>query len=405
MASLAARGLDCVATLTGHKDRVWSASWHPSGNLLASASGDKTIRLWQREVGVEESGGSGDGKAPASTQPWRCAAVLEGAQSRTVRSVAWSPCGTMLAAASFDATTVIWKLRGGYARALGSDVSSEDMGQSEGSDEDERGSSPMRLLCVLEGHEHEVKSVAWSPDGAFLATSSRDKTAWVWECDAESIAVADVECMAVLVGHSQDVKCAKWRPGTNHLMTSSYDNSIRYWPFDSEEEDWPLDMQVPLTTEAHSSTVWSLAFEPIQRDNTNIADETAVTSNRFVSCDGNAKIVLWRQIVECDAPEKNTEWKVAACIDSPHNRFVYSVSWAPYTDGKSPATIASAGGDDRICVYKESGKFGSNQFMLTHEQQNAHASDVNCIEFNPANPRELVSASDDLSVKIWLVRD
>jgi cytosolic iron-sulfur protein assembly protein CIAO1 len=412
--------LACAATLSGHRDRVWSVSWHPSGVLIASASGDKTIRLWQRKRAGEkeekekEQEKEEQQQQQQQQQSWRCIAVLEGAQSRTVRSVAWSPCGTMLAAASFDATTVLWKLRGTYARAFGGGAVrgvdgdwGDDGGGGGGGSEDDSDSddtSPMRLLCVLEGHEHEVKSVAWSPDGMFLATSSRDKTAWVWECDAESLAVADVECMAVLVGHAQDVKCAKWRPGTSDLMTSSYDNSVRFWPFDSEEEDWPLDMQMPLSPDAHASTVWSLDFEPLGYG----ASGAVTKSSRFVSCDGDGKIVLWNEDGEADgdagdALEKEAKWKVVARIDTPHDRCVYSLSWAPCTKKMSTATIASAGGDDRICVYKESGSPGSNRFVLTHDQPKAHASDVNCVQFNPSNPCELASAGDDLCIKVWLM--
>ncbi len=65
-----------------------SVAWSPDGSQLASASDDKTVRIWDARTGQEVS-------------------QLQGHSDR-VRSVAWSPDGSQLASASDDKTVRIW---------------------------------------------------------------------------------------------------------------------------------------------------------------------------------------------------------------------------------------------------------------------------------------------------------
>ena len=97
----------------------------------------------------------------------------------------------MLASASFDGQTLIWDL-------------------SKNDDQD--------CLASLEGHENEVKSIAWSASGSLLATCGRDKSVWIWELVDNS----DFECVSVLQEHTQDVKCVAWHPYDDVLASASY---------------------------------------------------------------------------------------------------------------------------------------------------------------------------------------
>jgi WD40 repeat protein len=128
--------------------------------------------------------------------------------------------------------------------------------------------------------------------------------------------------------------------------------------------------------------VWSLAFEPQGK-------KSATTpSNRFVSCGGDSKLILWSK-------EKDGEQWIKACdVGTPHDRPIYAVSWS------AAGLIASAGGDDQICVYRED-ENDSSTFLLEESIESAHLSDINSVEWNVTNSLELASGGDDFLVKIW----
>eukprot|EP00058_Branchiostoma_floridae_P018324 XP_002603813.1 hypothetical protein BRAFLDRAFT_124683 [Branchiostoma floridae] len=337
--------LEEVAVLEGHQDRAWTVAWNPTGTVLASSGGDKTIRLWGRE---------GDS--------WVCKTVLEDSHTRTIRSVCWSPCGTYLASGSFDATTCIW----------------------------DRKSGDYECSATLEGHENEVKCVAWSPSGQLIATCSRDKSVWIWEVSEDE----DYECASVLSLHTQDVKHVTWHPHKEILASASYDDTIKLYR--EADDDWDC----LATMEGHDSTVWGVCFDQSgERLASCSEDKTLKIWQEYLP--GNEE---GQYPTSIQTQGSDPTWKCVCTLSGYHKRTVYDVKWCHQT-----GLIATAAGDDCIRVFQEDesspDRRNQPQFSLTATAEQAHSQDVNCVAWNPKEPGLLASCSDDGVVKIWRYKE
>src|SRR5205807_1066953 len=81
------------ATLKGHSNEVLSVAYSPDSKTLASASDDKTVKLWDVATGKEQ-------------------ATLKG-HAKEVTSVAFSPDGKTLASGSLDQSIELWDVATG----------------------------------------------------------------------------------------------------------------------------------------------------------------------------------------------------------------------------------------------------------------------------------------------------
>src|SRR5579884_1223871 len=205
-------------TLRGHTDEVWGIAFSPDGRLLATASFDKKVMVWNvssRKVLVTLNGHtakingiafSPDGKRIATASSDETARVWDITSGRelltlnhtaAVNGVAFSPDGTRLATASGDGTAQVWDAASG------------------------------KKLLTLSGHTAGVYGVAFSPDGRLLATASGDKTARVWDA-------LSGKKLFTLFGHSDGVSSITFSPDGKRAATASIDKTARVYTLNNK---------------------------------------------------------------------------------------------------------------------------------------------------------------------------
>lgn len=325
---------------------------HPTLPIVATASSDKTVRVY-------------------SLTSFTLLSSIGGGHKRSVRTCAWKPHvvgESVLATGSFDASAGVWRKweRQSKDSFVDDDAMEQDMGD-DGEEDDE-----WRFSVILDGHESEIKSVAWSAGGQFLATCSRDKSVWIWEEMEDD----NFETIAVLQEHEGDVKCVAWHPSEDMLASASYDDTIRLYREDLD--DWTA----VAVLSGHDATVWGVDWEVVEvspltvgedeetagpaelkAQRAKLLQERVAAGPRLVSCSDDLTVRVWRRVprdTAAAAQGKNDmpsilrnnsieeEWVEEARLPKRHERAIYSVAWS-----KQTGLIASTGSDGKIVIYKE----------------------------------------------------
>lgn len=145
-----------------------------------------------------------------------------------------------------------------------------------------------RRRLELAGHRLAISQVRISPDGKWIASSSADGTAKIWNA-------VTGEHIETLVGHMEGISCIAWAPDSNTLATGSDDKAIRLW-------------DRVTASPAHSDS---------DRDNAAARANGVVTGGRTRGSRGGAALGTRVVTTRCKGPLKG------------HHNYVYCLAFSP----------------------------------------------------------------------------
>lgn len=269
-------GVRLLRTLEGHSDAVLSVAFDPPGEMLASGSLDRTVKLW-------------------GTQSGKLLRTLEGHKER-VWSVAFDPQGVALASGSTDKTVKIWAAASGkLLRTIDghrSGVIAVAFDARSGSLVSGSNDKTVKLwdvhsgelLRTFEGHESFLESVTFDPQGQTIASGSIDKTVKLWDVHSGNL-------LRTLKGHHGLVRSVAFDTQGTTLASGSSDNTVKLWDVNSGK--------LLRTLEGHTAHVDRVAFSPEGRL---LASKGSDHTVRLWSCE------TWETVAVIPEPTHQSWW-------------------------------------------------------------------------------------------------
>lgn len=281
---------------TYHEDMIHDAQMDYYGKRLATASSDRTIRIFDVVEGN-----------------YQLIATLPG-HSGAVWQVSWAhpKFGNIIASCSYDKRVIIWK------------------------EEPNRQWAMVWDSAQFNVHESSVNSVAWAPHeyGLRLACGSSDGRVSVITHNPGDESW-QVSYISEEPAHREGCNAVSWAPFIENvpprLATGGCDNMVRVWRFSGQEQRWHRETELRRDGQStHDDWVRDVAWAP----------SVGLPGSLIATCGQDMKVYIWTQ----DSPDQEFQYRA---LGTGFPDVVWRVSWSV------TGNVLAVSSGDKITLWKE----------------------------------------------------